>query len=57
MALLQGPHSMVYRYDAEERVRFVKERCIGKTSNRLGDASCSSMTCEWFLQHEGLQPS
>jgi len=30
MALMQGPHSMVYRYDAEERVLFVKELCIGR---------------------------
>jgi hypothetical protein len=30
MALMQGPHSTVYGYDAEERVLFVKELCISR---------------------------
>jgi hypothetical protein len=30
---------------------------LAETFNRLEEASSSSMMCEWFLQHEGLQPS
>ena len=33
-----------------------KNFVLAETSNRLGEATCSSMMCEWFLQH-GLQPS